>query len=76
MDPALTGALIGIGVMACIVCITVTREKGSEYINILKEKIQKYRHQRQPLLPVTKENPVLLRTNSKQFQMKEIFQYK
>lgn len=72
MDPAGIGALIGIGVMICIVCSAVAHEKGSEYLNILKEKYQKYRHQRQPLLPVVKENPVLLRSNSKQFQMKEI----
>lgn len=76
MDPAGIGALIGIGVMVCIVCTAFVHERGSEYWNILKEKYQQYRHQRQPLLPVTKENAVLLRSNSKQFQMKELFQSK
>ena len=76
MDPAGVGALIGIGVMACLFCTALFHEKGSVYLANLKEKVQKYRHQRQPLLSVTKENPVLVRTNSKQFQMRDLVQSK
>ncbi len=72
MDPGGLGALIGISVMVCIVCTAVAREKGGEFINKLKKKYQIYKQQKQPLLPVTQTNPVLLRTPSKQFQMKEL----
>jgi len=47
-------------------------EKGGEILNRIKQRIQCYKQQKQPLLPVTKTNPVLLRTPSKQFQMKEL----
>ena len=72
MDPAGVGALIGIGVMACVFFTFVIREKGADCMNKLRETYQKYKNQRQPLLPVSKENPLLVRTSSKQFQMKEI----
>ncbi len=72
MDPGGLGALIGISVMVFIVCIGVAREKGDECIAKLKKKYQTYKQQKQPLLPVTQTNPVLLRTSSKQFQMKEL----
>ncbi len=72
MDPGGLGALIGISVMVCAVCVVFAREKGDEFINKLKKKYQIYKQQKQPLLPVTQTNPVLLRTPSKQFQMKEL----
>ncbi len=72
MDPGGLGALIGISVMVFIVCVGVAREKGDECIAKLKKKYQTYKQQKQPLLPVTQTNPVLLRTPSKQFQMKEL----
>ena len=72
MDPGGLGALIGISVMVFIVCVGVAREKGDECMAKLKKKYQIYKQQKQPLLPVTQTNPVLLRTPSKQFQMKEL----
>ena len=72
MDPGGLGALIGISVMVFIVCVGVAREKGDECMAKLKKKYQTYKQQKQPLLPVTQTNPVLLRTPSKQFQMKEL----
>lgn len=72
MDPGGLGALIGISVMVAIVCIGVAREKGDECVMKLKKKYQRYKHHKQPLLLVKKDNPLLVRTHSKQFQMKEL----
>ena len=72
MDPGGLGALIGISVMVFIVCVGVAREKGDECVAKLKKKYLTYKQQKQPLLPVTQTNPVLLWTPSKQFQMKEL----
>ncbi len=76
MDPAGLGALIGISVMACAVCVVFAREKGSEWVSKLKKRYQTYTQQKQPLLPVTKTNPILVRTQSKQFQMKQLLSSK
>ena len=72
MDPGGLGALIGISVMIFVVCVSIAREKGDECIAKLKKKYTSYKQQKQPLLPVTQTNPVLFRTPSKQFQMKEL----
>ncbi len=72
MDPGGLGALIGISMMVCIVCIGVAREKGDECMAKLRKKYETYKHQKQPLLPVLQTNPVLLWTSPKQFQMKEL----
>jgi hypothetical protein len=72
MDAGLVGGLIGVGAMFCIVCTSVMYEKGGELIRKARTTFEKYKQQKQPLLVVTKENPVLLRTQSKQFQMKEL----
>lgn len=76
MDPAGTGALIGIGIMAFVFCTVLFREKTGACIVTLKKKYQNYKHQQQPLLPVTKTNPILVRLPSKQFQMKELLPLK
>ena len=72
MDPGGLGALIGVSVMVFAVCVGIAREKGGDCIAKLKKKYTTYKQQKQPLLPVTQTNPVLLRTPSKQFQMKEL----
>lgn len=72
MDAGLTGALIGVGVMACLALTVVLNEKGRQIIEKCQRALTKYKQQNQPLLPVIKQNPILLRTHSKQFQMKEL----
>jgi hypothetical protein len=72
MDAGILGGIIGVATMICIVCTGGMYEKGGEILNRIKQRIQCYKQQKQPLLPVTKTNPVLLQTPSKQFQMKEL----
>ncbi len=72
MDAGLTGAVIGIGVMVCIVLVGVINEKGGKCIEQYKQKYAMYKLQKQPLLPVTSQNPLLVRTTSKQFKMKDL----
>ena len=72
MDPAGTGALIGISVMVCAGLIIVCNDKGTQLMEKCKKRYQTFKQQQQPLLPVVKENPVLVRSTSKQFQMKDI----
>ena len=69
MDPAVSGALIGIGILVCGASASVAYKKARQLVNTLKQ-------QRQTLLPVVKENPVLVRLPSKQFQMKQLLSYK
>jgi hypothetical protein len=59
MDAGLTGGLIGIGVMVCVVITSVCHEKIKKQVHI-------------PLLPVSIANPVLVRSGSKQWKMKEL----
>lgn len=72
MDPGAVGALIGIGVMVCIVCTGVLHEKGSELLRKARTSFQKYKQQKQPLLVVTKDNPVLVRSGLNQWKMREL----
>ena len=72
MDAAATGALIGIGVMVCLGGMVVINDKGAACLKKIKARWSTYKQQRQPLLPVTSQNPLLVRTNSKRFQMKEL----
>lgn len=74
MDAGLTGALIGIGVMSCLALTAVLNEKGSRFLERCKHTLKEYRQQkqRQPLLPLTRDNPILVRIPSKQFQMKDL----
>jgi hypothetical protein len=74
MDPATTGALIGIGILVCGVCTPILNDKGTKLVEAFKKRYQNWKQQRQPLLFVVKENPVLVRLSSKQFQMKELLQ--
>lgn len=76
MDAGLLGGLIGIGAMVCIVCTGVVYEKGGAYMAKLRERYHAYKCQQQPLLSVTKDNPILVRLPFKQFQMKELVQIK
>jgi len=71
MDAGLIGGLIGVGVIVCI--------SGSYFLHEYSRRIQqrwkrfRQHYQRQPLLPVTHQNPLLVRKVSKQFQMKDLF---
>lgn len=76
MDSAILGALIGIGVMGCLALTTVFYEKGAEWKERLLRKWRERRHLHAPLLPVVKENPVLIRSTSKQFQLRELLPLK
>ena len=67
MDAGVTGALIGVGIMSCLGLVTVLNDKGRRCLERWKQQ-----NQRQPLLPVTRNNPVLVRIQSKQFQMKDL----
>ncbi len=72
MDAAGTGALIGFSLILCAILTTVANEKGGACVTKCMERWANYKLQRQPLLPVTSQNPFLVRSNSKQFKMKEI----
>jgi len=72
MDAGLIGGLIGLGVMVCGVGTAVCYDKGGKVLASLKKRLATYQQTRQPLLPVTKPNPVLVRTSSKQWKMKEL----
>lgn len=72
MDPGLTGGLIGIGVMACLALTVVLNEKGKQIVEKCQRALKNYKQQKQPLLPVTSQNPLLVRLSSKQFQMKDL----
>lgn len=72
MDAGLIGGLIGVGVMVCIIGTATCYEKGAAYVAYWKKRVASYRQHRQPLLPVVQENPVLVRTSSKQWKMKEL----
>jgi hypothetical protein len=68
LDAGAIGGLIGVGVMACVVLSACLYDK--------KEKFQQYWVKRrvlhQPLLPVIVTNPVLVRSGSKQWKLKEL----
>ena len=65
MDPAVLGVVIGLSVLGCFLLYIPIQDRFKELYDI-------YKAQRQPLLSVVKENPLLLRSSSKQFQMKEL----
>lgn len=71
MDAGLIGALIGVGVMVCISGSYILHE----YASAIKKRWKRFfqQPQRQPLLPVAQQKPLLVRTVSKQFQMKDLF---
>jgi DNA gyrase/topoisomerase IV subunit B len=73
MDPAVTGVLIGIGVMVCVGLSSVLHEKAERFLTSCKRRFT--RSKEQPLLPMKKDNPVLV-IRSKQFQMKQLLQKK
>jgi len=69
MDPGVVGGLIGLGIMVCGV--------GSFSIYDRWERIKKkwkklFWKDPQPLIPIKKENPILVRRVSKQWKVKEI----
>jgi hypothetical protein len=72
MDSGGLGALIGIGIMACGVCTIVLREKGGEFVIRIQKKYTTYRQPKNSLLPITKNNPIVVSTSLKHFQMKEL----
>jgi hypothetical protein len=72
MDAGLLGALIGVGVMACLGLAAVLNEKGRKIVEKCQRVVKNYKQQKQPLLLVTSQNPVLVRVSSKQFKMKEL----
>lgn len=72
MDAGLIGGLIGVGAMACLIGSAVCYEKGGKALAFFKRKYTAYRQSRQPLLPVTKTNPVLVRTISNQWKVKDL----
>lgn len=71
MDAAVTGALIGIGMMGCLVCTVFCYEKAKPWSQTIREKYLTYRQQRQPLLPISQTNPLIV-TQKKHFEMKKI----
>jgi hypothetical protein len=66
MDAGLIGALIGVGFMACVAGAYFLHE----YASAIKKR---WKRSRQSLLPVVQQSPLLIRTVSKQFQMKDLF---
>jgi hypothetical protein len=68
MDPGGLGALIGVSVMVFIVCAGIAREKGDKWVAKLKQEWKTLCVHS----PVINQNPILVRSTSKQFQMKEI----
>lgn len=69
MDSAVTGALIGIGVMVCAVCSMVVYERKKA----MKDRWKRIwiRKRGEPLLPVRQQNPLLV-LSTKRFEMKQI----
>lgn len=72
MDPGGIGALIGIGIMVCVICTSILYEKTENIKVRFKRFTASWNHEQKPLLPVSKTNPVLVKSLSKQFQMKDI----
>jgi hypothetical protein len=68
LDSGLLGGLIGAGCMACIVFGGCCYERKERFVEWWRRK----RALHQPLLPVTSANPVLVRSGSKQWKMKEL----
>jgi hypothetical protein len=71
MDAGLLGGLIGVGVMVCGACLCVVFEKGGDILKTMRKKIARLTTQKQAL-PLATTNPLLVRVQSKQFQMKEL----
>ena len=69
MDSAVTGALIGIGVMVCAVCSMVVYERKKA----MKDRWKRlwFRRHGEPLLPVRQQKPLLVRS-FRRFEMKHI----
>ncbi len=67
MDAAVTGALIGIGTMACVAVTIVFYDKSHSCL-------VRWKQQRQPLLSVQTQNPIVILR--KHFRMKQLFQKK
>lgn len=74
MDAAATGALIGIGMMACLVVTVFCYEKARPWSIVLRKRYRARKQQQQPLLPVVVvKNRLITR---RQFQVKHLFQKK
>lgn len=74
MDAAATGALIGIGMMGCLILTVFCYEKARPWSNYMKKRYTALKQQKQPLLPViVVKNPIAER---RQFQMKQLLQKK
>jgi hypothetical protein len=70
MDAGLIGGLIGLGIMVCGVSTAVLYDKGGRLMRGCQQRIDQWKQPRQPLLPVGKENPLVVKRT--QFQMKEL----
>lgn len=76
MDPSILGSVIGIGILACLGLTVVLQDKGATCWTKTTQRIQRWRQQRQPLLPVVTQNPVLVRSGSSQWKMKQLLDLK
>lgn len=76
MDPAVIGSLIGVGILSCLGLAVLIQDKGRACVESVKRKIARWRLQRQPLLPVETRNPVLVRSASSQWRMKQLLDLK
>ena len=71
MDPAGVGALLGFGIIGCLILSSVCYEKGRQWKEAFLKRWNSSRKLQTPLLPVTSSNPLLVRSNSKQWKVKE-----
>jgi len=61
MDAAVLGSVIGIVMLACLGLSVVVQDKGAECWAKTKRRFQRWRQQRQPLLPTEVRNPMVVR---------------
>ncbi len=76
MDPGGIGALIGVSIMVCVAFSYCAYDNRTGILRRFRTCFSKNSHEHQSLLAVVKENPMLVRRESKQWKMKEIFVHK
>ena len=72
MDPGATGAIIGVGIIFCVVCSSLLYERADRISNRVKKYWKSWQKEKTPLLPISKQNPILVNISSKHFQMKQL----
>ncbi len=72
MDSAGLGALLGFSLIVCMVCSVTCFEKGRKWKESFEKRWKNHRALQTPLLVITVANPLLVRSGSKHFKLKEV----